>query len=108
MINDAQFFKQDTQILSLFKEDVLANESQLLSSDRKKLSIDLNAEDERRIERIVEKAKFTIVVKHSISFLFKTIGVGASGLVSVAIEAVRSARDNVDSCTDTTGPNTAP
>ena len=52
---------------------------------------DLTIEDLRRIDRIVQKAKFSVVAKHSISFLFKTIGVGVSELALAFIGATKSA-----------------
>ena len=53
--------------------------------------LDLTIEDLRRIDRIVQKAKFSVVAKHSISFLFKTIGVGVSELALAFIGATKSA-----------------
>ena len=52
---------------------------------------DLTIEDLRRIDRIVQKAKFSVVAKHSMSFLFKTIGVGASELALAFIGVAKSA-----------------
>ena len=55
---------------------------------------DLDVEDLRRIERIVERAKFTMVMEHSLSFFFKTIGAGVSGLAAAAIGAAKNVSPN--------------
>ena len=59
MISDAQFLEQDAKILDIFREEGL--EKNLDPSQEAKTSLkDLDVEDLRRIERIVERAKFTM------------------------------------------------
>ena len=91
MISDAQFLEQDEQILSIFKEEGTSLDSARIDSGSEGVRRDLTIEDIRRIDRIVQKAKFSVVAKHSISFLFKTIGVGASELTMAFIGAAKSA-----------------
>ena len=93
MISDAQFLEQDAKILDIFREEGL--EKSLDPSQDAKASVnDLDVEDLRRIERIVERAKFAMVMEHSLSFFFKTIGAGVSGLATAAIGAAKSASPN--------------
>ena len=55
MISDAQFLEQDAKILDIFREEGL--EKSLDPSQDAKTSVnDLDVEDLRRIERIVERA----------------------------------------------------
>ena len=93
MISDAQFLEQDAKILDIFREEEL--EKSLDPSQDAKTSVnDLDVEDLRRIERIVERAKFTMVMEHSLSFFFKTIGAGVSGLATAAIGAAKNVSPN--------------
>tara|TARA_B000000565_G_scaffold190734_1_gene145483 strand:+ start:2476 stop:2799 length:324 start_codon:yes stop_codon:yes gene_type:complete len=89
MISDAQFLEQDAKILDIFREEGLEK-----SQDAKTSVNDLDVEDLRRIERIVERAKFTMVMEHSLSFFFKTIGAGVSGLATAAIGAAKNVSPN--------------
>ena len=91
MISDAQFLEQDAQILDIFKEESSSLDSARIGSEAETKPRDLTIEDLRRIDRIVQKAKFSVVAKHSISFLFKTIGVGVSELALAFIGATKSA-----------------
>ena len=91
MISDAQFLEQDAQILNIFKEEDSSLDSTRGDSDAKRVPRDLTIEDLRRIDRIVQKAKFSVVAKHSISFLFKTVGVGMAELALAFIGATKSA-----------------
>ena len=91
MISDAQFLEQDEQILNIFKEEGASLNSAQEDSDKERAPRDLTIEDLKRIDRIVQKAKFSVVAKHSISFLFKTIGVGVSELAMAFIGAAKSA-----------------
>ena len=93
MITDAQFLEQDAQMLDIFKEEVRGESSTSIQVDQISLS-ELELEDLRRIERIVERAKFTLVMEHSLSFLFKTIGSGISELATAAVGVAKSASPN--------------
>ena len=92
MISDAQFLEQDAQILNIFKEEGSSLDSNRVDSEAERVPRDLTIEDLRRIDRIVQKAKFSVVAKHSMSFLFKTIGVGASELALAFIGVAKSAK----------------
>ena len=46
-----------------------------------------DTDDDRRIARILEKARFEAVMKDSISFLFKAMGAGSSELAAAVIAA---------------------
>ena len=89
MITDAQFLEQDAQMLDIFKEEVRGESSTSIQVDQISLS-ELELEDLRRIERIVERARFTLVVEHSVSFLFKTLGSGVSELATATVGVVKS------------------
>ena len=91
MISDAQFLEQDAQILNIFKEEGSSLDSVCVDSEAERVPRDLTIEDLRRIDRIDQKAKFSVVAKQSISFLFKTIGVGASEMALAFIGAAKSA-----------------
>ena len=91
MISDAQFLEQDAQILNIFKEEGSSLDGTQIDSEAARVPRDLTIEDLKRIDRIVQKAKFSVVAKHSISFLFKTIGVGASELAMAFIRTAKSA-----------------
>ena len=93
MISDAQFLEQDAKILDIFREEGLEKNLEA-SQDAKTSPKDLDVEDLRRIERIVERAKFTLVMEHSLSFFFKTIGAGVSGLATAAIGAAKNVSPN--------------
>jgi hypothetical protein len=89
MITDSQFLEQDAQMLDIFKEEARVESS--TSSQVNQVSlIELEQENLRRIERIVERAKFTLVVEHSVSFLFKTLGSGISELATASVGVVKS------------------
>jgi len=91
MISDAQFLEQDAQILNIFKEEGSSLDSAHIDSEAVRVPRDLTIEDLKRIDRIVQKAKFSVVAKHSISFLFKTIGVGTAELALAFVGAAKSA-----------------
>ena len=93
MITDAQFLEQDAQILDIFKEEAIDENSIFSQTDQVSVS-EIESEDLRRIERIVERAKFTLVMEHSLSFLFKTIGSGISELATAAVGVAKSASPN--------------
>ena len=93
MITEAQFLEQDAKILDIFKEEGM-EKSLAACQESKAMAKDLDAEDLRRIERIVERAKFTLVMEHSLSFFFKTIGAGVSGLATAAIGVAKNASPN--------------
>lgn len=90
MITDAQFLEQDAQMLDIFKDEARDESSKSSQVDQISLS-ELELEDLRRIERIVERAKFTLVVENSVSFLFKTLGSGISELATATVGVVKSA-----------------
>ena len=91
MISDAKFLEQDKQILNIFKEEGSSFNGVREDSAKERVPRELTIEDLKRIDRIVQKAKFSVVAKHSISFLFKTIGVGVSELTMAFIGAAKSA-----------------
>ena len=93
MITEAQFLEQDAKILDIFKEEGI-EKSLAASQENNAKAKDLNSEDLRRIERIVERAKFTLVMEHSLSFFFKTIGAGVSGLATAAVGVAKNASPN--------------
>ena len=93
MITDAQFLEQDAQMLDIFKEEARGESTTSIQVDQISLR-ELELEDLRRIERIVERAKFTLVMEHSLSFLFKTIGSGISELATAAVGVAKSASPN--------------
>lgn len=91
MISDAQFLEQDAQILNIFKEEGSSLDGTQIDSEAARAPRDLTIEDLKRIDRIVQKAKFSVVAKHSISFLFKTIGVGTAELALAFVGGAKSA-----------------
>jgi hypothetical protein len=91
MISDTKFLEQDEQILNIFKEEGSSFNGVREDSAKERVPRELTIEDLKRIDRIVQKAKFSVVAKHSISFLFKTIGVGVSELTMAFIGAAKSA-----------------
>ena len=91
MISDTKFLEQDEQILNIFKEEGSSFNGVREDSAKERVPRELTIEDLKRIDRIVQKAKFSVVAKHSISFLFKTIGVGVSELAMAFIGAAKSA-----------------
>ncbi len=83
MISNAQFEKQDAEILAIFARTSSTGAAAPSSAPHAG-----DAGDSARIERIVEKARYEAVVKDSASFLFRTLGVGVGGLAKAAFGAL--------------------
>jgi len=94
MISDSQFVELDAEIWDLIGlGGAVAPKSQGAAAEPADAALPEvvatpDAEDERRIDRIIEKARFEAVMKDSFSFLFKTMGEGATELTSGVIAAM--------------------
>ena len=98
MISDSQFVELDAEIWDLIglesKALPRANTAEV-DAALPDLAAEPDAEDQRRIERIIEKARFETVMKDSVGFLFKTMGSGlgelGAGVIAAAHGEARSA-----------------
>ena len=94
MISDSQFVELDAEIWGLIgagaKAEPTRQKADKAAVDAALPEIEAlpDSDDERRIERIIEKARFEAVMKDSVGFLFKTMGVGVTELTSATIAAV--------------------
>lgn len=86
MITDTQFLEQDAEIFDLFRSYPEDNVRVRISeTDDPVIEVTADENHKRRVDRIVEKARFEAVMKDSVSFLFKTLGVGAGELTSALL-----------------------
>lgn len=95
MISDSQFVQLDAEIWGLMglaggPAPVARRETgEPADAALPEIVAAPDAEDARRIDRIIEKARFEAVMKDSFGFLFKTMGEGTTELVAATIAAAR-------------------
>ena len=93
MISDSQFVELDAEIWDLIGLGQAAKSADAPSEPADAALPEGAAlpdvEDERRIERISEKARFEAVMKDSVGFLFKTMGTGVTELSAGVIAATK-------------------
>ena len=86
MSSEAEYFDLDREIFDLFRHDASRREHVRISLPESDsvtdpvVEVAPDADDERRISRIFEKARFELLVRDSVEFLFKTMGTGTSEL----------------------------
>lgn len=98
MISDSQFVELDAEIWNLIglkSKTAPRTHTAEVDAALPDLTAEPDDEDQRRIERIIEKARFEAVMKDSVGFLFKTMGTGlgelGAGIIAAANGEARSA-----------------
>jgi hypothetical protein len=93
MISDSQFMELDAEIWGLIAppepDAPIRRKREAIDAALPEIEAVADADDERRIDRIIEKARFEAVMKDSVGFLFKTMGVGVSELTGATLAALQ-------------------
>jgi len=109
MITDAQFIEQEAELLAIFEREEVRSRARDKAGPKEhveKVEAEREAASEARIRRIIEAARYEVVLKDTTSFLFNTFGAGIDGLAKAAFGALDPATRKGTPIDQTTLSNT--